>query len=112
MAERLGNPSEGDTDREQVRGERVAQVLRTAVTDLRELADPREVKPAEAIRITALHDAHLGARPTQLEPALRQRLAQPSRQGDAPGAGFMNSSTVIAFDRNGNQLWTFESGGE
>jgi outer membrane protein assembly factor BamB len=33
------------------------------------------------------------------------------RQGDAAGAGFMNSSTVIAFDRSGNQLWTFDLGG-
>jgi len=34
------------------------------------------------------------------------------RQGDAAGAGFMNSSTVIAFDRSGNQLWTYDLGGE
>ena len=34
------------------------------------------------------------------------------RQGEAAGTGFMSSSTVIAFDRSGNQLWTFNLGGE
>ena len=34
------------------------------------------------------------------------------RQGDVSGAGFMSSSTVIAFDRAGNQLWTYDLGGE
>lgn len=34
------------------------------------------------------------------------------RQGEAPGAGFMSSSTVVAFDRSGNQLWTYDLGGE
>lgn len=37
---------------------------------------------------------------------------RPIRQGDAAGAVFMNSSTVVAFDRSGNQLWTFGVGGE
>jgi outer membrane protein assembly factor BamB len=36
----------------------------------------------------------------------------PMRQGDAAGAGFMSSSTVVAFDRDGNQLWTLDLGGE
>ena len=34
------------------------------------------------------------------------------RQGEAAGTGFMSSSTVIAFDRSGNQLWTYDLGGE
>ena len=34
------------------------------------------------------------------------------RQGDAAGPAFMNSSTVIAFDRSGNELWTYDLGGE
>jgi outer membrane protein assembly factor BamB len=34
------------------------------------------------------------------------------RQGEASGAGFMSSSTVVAFDRSGNQLWTYDLGGE
>ena len=34
------------------------------------------------------------------------------RQGDVSGAGFMSPSTVIAFDRSGNQLWTYDLGGE
>lgn len=34
------------------------------------------------------------------------------RQGDVAGAGFTNSSSVIAFDRLGNQLWTYDLGGE
>ena len=34
------------------------------------------------------------------------------RQGDAAGAGFMSSSTIVAFDRSGNQLWTYDLGGE
>jgi outer membrane protein assembly factor BamB len=37
---------------------------------------------------------------------------RPMRQGDAAGSGFMNSSTVVAFDRSGNQLWTYDVGGE
>jgi len=36
----------------------------------------------------------------------------PIRQGDAAGAGLMNSSTIVAFDRTGNELWTFDVGGE
>jgi hypothetical protein len=36
----------------------------------------------------------------------------PMRQGDAAGAVFMNSSTVVAFDRSGNQVWTYGVGGE
>jgi len=36
----------------------------------------------------------------------------PIRQGEAPGAGFMSSSTLFAFDRLGNQLWTYDLGGE
>lgn len=32
------------------------------------------------------------------------------RQGEAAGAGFMFSSTVVAFDRSGNQLWAYELG--
>ena len=36
----------------------------------------------------------------------------PMRQGEAAGAGFMTSSTVVAFDRSGNQLWTYDVGGE
>jgi hypothetical protein len=36
----------------------------------------------------------------------------PMQQGQAAGAGFMSSSTVVAFDRSGNQLWTFDAGGE
>ena len=34
------------------------------------------------------------------------------RQGEAAGAGVMNSSTIVAFDRSGNQLWTYDVGGE
>ena len=34
------------------------------------------------------------------------------RQGDAAGAGFMSTSTVIAFDRSGNRLWAYDLGGE
>ena len=34
------------------------------------------------------------------------------RQGEAAGAGFMTSSTVVAFDRSGNQLWTYAVGGQ
>ena len=34
------------------------------------------------------------------------------RQGEAAGAGFMTSSTIVAFDRSGNQLWTYDVGGE
>jgi outer membrane protein assembly factor BamB len=36
----------------------------------------------------------------------------PMQQGQAAGAGFMRSSTVVAFDRSGNELWTFDAGGE
>ncbi len=36
----------------------------------------------------------------------------PRRQGDAAGAGFMTSSTIVAFDRLGNQVWTYDVGGE
>ncbi len=36
----------------------------------------------------------------------------PMRQGEAAGAGVMNSSTIVAFDRSGNQLWTYDVGGE
>ena len=36
----------------------------------------------------------------------------PMRQGEAAGAGFMTSSTIVAFDRSGNQLWTYDIGGE
>jgi outer membrane protein assembly factor BamB len=36
----------------------------------------------------------------------------PMQQGQAAGAGFMTSSTVVAFDRAGNQLWTYDAGGE
>jgi outer membrane protein assembly factor BamB len=36
----------------------------------------------------------------------------PVRQGGAAGAGFMRSSTVVAFDRDGNQRWTYELGGQ
>ena len=42
-----------------------------------------------------------------------QSMGQGSlRQAEAAGAGFMNSSTVIAFDRSGNQLWTLDLGCE
>jgi outer membrane protein assembly factor BamB len=34
------------------------------------------------------------------------------RQGEAVGTGFMSSSTIVAFDRSGNQLWTYDVGGE
>jgi len=34
------------------------------------------------------------------------------RQGEASGAGFMSSSAIVAFDRTGNQLWTYDLGGE
>jgi outer membrane protein assembly factor BamB len=34
------------------------------------------------------------------------------QQGDAAGSAFMSSSTIIAFDRSGNQLWTYDLGGE
>mgnify|MGYP001829213529 CR=1 FL=1 len=34
------------------------------------------------------------------------------RQGDVSGAGFMSSSTIIAFDRSGNRMWTHDLGGE
>lgn len=34
------------------------------------------------------------------------------RQGQAAGAGFMSSSTVVAYDRAGNQLWTYDLGGQ
>ena len=34
------------------------------------------------------------------------------RQGEAAGAGFMFSSTIVAFDRSGNQLWTYELGSQ
>lgn len=34
------------------------------------------------------------------------------RQGQAAGAGFMLSSTIIALDRAGNQLWTYTLGAE
>ena len=34
------------------------------------------------------------------------------RQGEAAGAGFMLSSTIVALDRSGNQLWTYQLGGE
>ena len=34
------------------------------------------------------------------------------RQGEAAGAGFMTSSTIVAFDRSGNQLWTYDVGGQ
>ena len=34
------------------------------------------------------------------------------RQGEAAGTGFMSSSTIVAFDRSGNQLWTYDVGGE
>ncbi len=34
------------------------------------------------------------------------------RQGEAAGAGFMTSSTIVAFDRSGNQLWTYAVGGQ
>lgn len=34
------------------------------------------------------------------------------RQGDAAGASFMSTTTVIAFDRSGNQLWAHDLGGE
>lgn len=36
----------------------------------------------------------------------------PMQQGQAAGAGFMSSSTVVAFDRAGIELWTFDAGGE
>ena len=36
----------------------------------------------------------------------------PMRQGEAAGTGFMSSSTIVAFDRSGNLLWTYEVGGE
>ena len=34
------------------------------------------------------------------------------QQGQAAGAGFMNSSTIVAYSRSGNQLWTYDVGGE
>lgn len=34
------------------------------------------------------------------------------RQGQAAGAGFLMSTTIIAFDREGAQLWTYDVGGE
>ena len=34
------------------------------------------------------------------------------RQGQAAGAGFLMSTTIIALDREGNQLWTFDIGGQ
>ena len=34
------------------------------------------------------------------------------RQGEAAGAGFMVTSTILALDRSGNQLWTYELGGQ
>jgi outer membrane protein assembly factor BamB len=34
------------------------------------------------------------------------------RQGQAAGAGFLMSTTIIAFDREGNQLWAHDIGGE
>ena len=36
----------------------------------------------------------------------------PVRQGDAAGSGFLMSTTIVSFDRAGNQLWTFDVGGE
>lgn len=36
----------------------------------------------------------------------------PMQQGQAAGAGFLMWSTVVAFDRSGNQLWTYDAGGE
>lgn len=36
----------------------------------------------------------------------------PMHQGEAAGAGFMRSSTVVALDRSGNQLWTYDVGGQ
>lgn len=32
----------------------------------------------------------------------------PMSQGQAAGAGFLMSNTIVAFDRDGNALWTFE----
>jgi len=34
----------------------------------------------------------------------------PMEQGDAAGSGMLTSSTIIALDRNGNQLWSYETG--
>ena len=34
------------------------------------------------------------------------------RQGQAAGAGFMSSNSVVAYDRAGNQLWTYDLGGQ
>lgn len=36
----------------------------------------------------------------------------PMRQGDTPGGGFMSAGTVVAFDRSGTQLWSYDLGGE
>jgi outer membrane protein assembly factor BamB len=33
-------------------------------------------------------------------------------QGQAAGSGFLISTTIIAFDREGNQLWSYDLGGE
>lgn len=34
----------------------------------------------------------------------------PMEQGDAAGSGMLTSSTIIALDRNGNQLWSYQAG--
>ena len=34
----------------------------------------------------------------------------PMRQGDAAGSGMLTSSTIIALDRDGNELWSYQTG--
>ena len=36
----------------------------------------------------------------------------PMEQGDAAGSGMLTSSTIIALDRNGNQLWSYQTGND
>lgn len=34
----------------------------------------------------------------------------PMNQGDAAGSGMLTSNTIVALDRSGNQLWTYDTG--
>ena len=55
----------------------------------------------------------LGGLKSLIAQRIRTGMGQGSmRQGEAAGAGFMTSSTIVAFDRSGNQLWTYDVGGE